>query len=406
MKLTKLTLVATLLVGSSVFAIENTKFSGDAKLHYYTQDENKNLFNATEAYGQAKLGLGLTTDLSDSVKANANLTVLSTLGMENRIIGHVWEQTNDFQDSFWMDTLNISADLGKTNTKVGRMTLDTPLAWTETWSTAYNTFEAAIVTNKDLADTTILAGYIGGSNGAIESGAIARKRGWVVADMNGTTNFSQFYKGAIIAAVVNNSYKPLTAQAWYYNIQTDPTSVVTTNIDSISSYWLQADYEESGIILGAQYMGGKKTGSAGHADINMDAYAFKLGYEMKDSFSASISYSQTGKYTDGAKNLSGEGYTKLYTESWWSAVTGSKDTQAINFTANAPIGDIFDFGLYVVSASNSSSKKFFESTFEASKSFGNLDASLVYVYTDDTGVAYAPAYLAVNSIFILLTYNF
>ena len=38
MKFTKMSLVAALLIGSSAFAIDNVKVSGDAKVYYSTND--------------------------------------------------------------------------------------------------------------------------------------------------------------------------------------------------------------------------------------------------------------------------------------------------------------------------------------------------------------------------------
>ena len=305
------------------------------------------------------------------------MTVLSTLGLQNQLVSGGWEATNGTDDSYWMDTLNISANFGKTNATVGRMSLDTPLIWTETWSAAYNTFEAAVIKNTDLADTTLLAAYIGGSNGAIEN----KSPGWVIADMNskGNTNFSQFHEGAFMAAIVNKSLEALTLQAWYYDVK-----------NYLSSYWLQADFEmDEGIILGAQYTAG--TNKSGTANKNTDAYAFKVGYAMKDTFSASASYSQTGKNksTGGddlsAKNLSGEGYTKLYTESYWTAVAGSQDMQTINVTLSAPVADLFDFSIYYVNAKHTSKDTLAETTFEVAKSYGSFDTTLVYAHRDPKG---------------------
>lgn len=389
MKLTKLSLVAALLVGSSVFAVENTKVSGDAKLYYLTDDSGVGLFNKDTAYGQAALGLGATADLSDTVKGSAHLTALSSLGLENQLVMNVWEGTNGTDDSYWFDTLNISANMDKTNLTVGRMKLDTPLVWTETWSIAYNTFEAAVVTNKDIENTTIVAAYVGGSNGAVEN---AGSTGWVIADMNanGNTNFSQFYNGAYTVGVLNNSWKPLNVQAWYYNA----TSV-------LDAYWIQADLEMDGIQVGAQYVGGES-----QAGVSNSAFALKVGYEIKDTFSVAASYSQTGQDDASSKNLSGAGYSKLYTESWWTAIAGNQDTQTMNLTLTAPVADYFDAAAYIVSASDDTAiqNELFEATFEASKSFGKLDALLVYVYTDaDTAAANTDA---VNTIIVNLAYNF
>ncbi len=376
MKLIQSSVVSVLFVGTSAFAFDNIKTSGDARFYYYADDTGKGLFNKDTARGQATVGLGLSADIQEGVKANANLTVLSTLGLQGQLISKGWETTNATDDSYWMDTLNISADFGKTNTTVGRMTLDTPLLWTETWSAAYNTFEAAVVKNNDLADTTIIAAYIGGSNGAIENG----DPGWVIANMNkkGNTNFSKFHDGAYIGGIINKSLKSLTLQAWYYNVRS-----------YLSDVWVQADYEMNGIILGAQYTGG--TNMSGSSKSKTNAYALKLGYAMKDTFSLTASYSQTGhnKSAGGkdlsAKNLSGEGYTKLYTESYWTAIAGSQDMQTINITANAPVADLFDFSIYFVDASDTSKNRLIETTFELAKSYGNLDTTLVYAHRTPKG---------------------
>ncbi len=388
MKLVKMSLVAALLVGSSAFAVENVKVSGDAKLFYLSDDSGSGIFNKDKALGQVAVGLGTSMDISEIVKGNAHLTALSTLGLEGQLVGGVWEGTNGTDDSFWFDALNISADIGNTSLTVGRMALDTPLVWTETWSIAHNTFEAAVVTNKDIADTTIVAAYVGGSNGAVENGNL----GWVVANMNtaGNTNFSQFYNGAYTVGALNNSWKPLNVQAWYYN---------ATKV--LNAYWVQADLEMDGLQVGAQYVGGKS-----NADVKNSAFAVKVGYEVKDKFSVAASYSQTGKDAASSKNLSGAGYSKLYTESWWTAIAGNQDTQAMNLTVNAPVADLFDAGIYIVSASDDTATKneLLEATFEVSKSFGNLDTSLVYIYTDaDTAVADTDA---VNTAIINLAYNF
>jgi imipenem/basic amino acid-specific outer membrane pore len=46
------------------------------------------------------------------------------------------------------------------------MELDTPLAFSETWSIVPNTFEGAVVLNQDLPDTTLVGAWIGKGNGA------------------------------------------------------------------------------------------------------------------------------------------------------------------------------------------------------------------------------------------------
>lgn len=213
MKLVKMSLLAATLIASSAFAIDNVKVSGDAKLYYATNDgENMvtdaALFNKDSSAGQAALGLGLTADLTEGVSAGVHMTALTAMGLTN-IVSNVWEA--GLQDEYWFDEAWLAGTYGKTTAKIGRMTLDTPLAFTETWSIAQNTFEAGVLLNQDIPDTTLVGAYIGESN-AGGSGQYAN----VVANLDGNqnTNFGLVNggKGAYAVGAVNNSWTPLTVQ--------------------------------------------------------------------------------------------------------------------------------------------------------------------------------------------------
>ncbi len=415
-----MSLVAALLVGSSAFAIDNVKVSGDAKLYYSTEDSGQNdLFNKNGAAGQAALGLGLTADLVENVSAGAHLTALSTLGLQGQLVGNVWEATNGLTDTFWFDEAWIAASLGKTTAKIGRMELDTPLVFTEKWSIAKNTFEAAVLLNQDIPDTTIVAAYVGGSNGQLlQTAAVGTtpagptRNGYagVVQDMSGTdaSNFTQFYGGAFAIAVINNSWKPLTAQAWYFNAAADAyvdATDLTKRLTGTDAYWLQADFNMEGIMLGAQYAGETfNTNFAG--DITSNVFAVMAGYDMKDVVTAKVSYSQTDKDHAVGMNLAGSGQSKLYTEAWWNYGYITKaDTSAYNVTIESPVNGIVDLGLYYTSASvdSETNKDMSEITVSASKSFGPLDASLVYILTDAEDKNNGDSF---NTIQAYLTLNF
>ena len=386
MKFTKMSLVAALLVGSSAFAIDNVKVAGDAKLFYGTDDSDKGLFSKDQAIGQAAVTIGLTADLADGVKTGAHLTALSTLGLETQLVNGVWEGTNGVDDSYWFDEAWVSKTIGNTTAKIGRMQLDTPLVFSESWSIATNSFEAAVLVNQDIKDTTVVAAYVGGSNGAAENTGAS-----VISDMNanGNTNFSQFYKGAFTIGAVNNSYEPLTAQAWYYNAT-----------QTGKAYWLQADVATNGILAGVQYTGIDLVGSEASS-----AVAVMVGYEMKDTFVAKVSYSKVAEDANAGFNLSGSGMSKLYTESWWTWIASQQDTTAYNLTIEAPVADIVDLGLYYTYADQekeTGANDLSELTLTASKSFGALDTAVAYVNT----VAGNQDSDAVNTLQVFLTYNY
>ena len=400
MKFTKMSLVAALLVGSSAFAIENVKVSGDAKLFYATEQgglsvsgASSDMFNKDASVGQVAASLSVTADLTKNVSFGGKATALSTLGLEGQLVNQVWEAPNGLTDTYIVNDLWLAATVAKTTAKIGRMELDTPLVFTEKWSLVENTFESAVIINTDIPNTTLVGAYVGGSNsqyvggtgagygGVIDSqnvntGNIVTKDGLAVYETtnNGST-FSQFYNGAYAAGVINNSWKPLTVQAWYYNA----TKVGT-------AYWLQTDLSMDGILFGAQFTGVDLGGYSAALKSNT-AYAIMAGYEMKDMFTAKFSYSivSDDAGVGAGFNLAGSGQSKLYTEAWWNYGRITQvDTTAMNLTIEAPIGDIVDLGLYATMASSGTDKAndLTEVTITASHSFGPLDASIAVIYTD------------------------
>ena len=420
MKIVKMSLVAALLVGSSAFAIENVKVSGDAKLFYSTQDNDgtaatggvDSLFDKAASHGQAALSLGLTADLTDGVSAGTKMTALTTLGLENSLVGagNVWEGTNGASDSYIVNEAWIAGTVGNTTGKAGRMELDTPLVFSEQWSIVANTFEAAVLVNQDIANTTLVAAYVGGSNSGNVGGQTGNGLANVIAPSNAATSdttFSAFNEGAYTFGAINNSFEPLTAQAWYYDVDQAASG--------IKAYWLQADVALGGIMAGAQYSSNDV--ETGATSIDTNVYAVMLGYEMKDTFTAKVSYSKVSDET-GANNNSAGGnlaggnvaaQSKLYTEAWWNyGMVTNEDAKSYNVTIEAPVMG-YDLGLYytdVDQGTTDGDNDVTEFTASISKSFGALDASLVYINWELPTPNDATDDETTNALQVYLTYNF
>jgi len=403
MKFTKMSLVAALLIGSSAFAIDNVKVGGDAKLFYATSDEGKkDLFDKDNAAADAGLNLNVTADLvkndTVAISAGAAYTVISTLGLENNLVSNVWAGShgatlgtdsrygNKVENANWMNEAWIAATAGKTTAKIGRMELDTPLAFTETWSIERNTFEAAVVINQDIPDTTLVGAYVGNGNGTETLGE--DERGIVnTADLavgpvvNADGRFTTYGKnGAYTVGVINNSFKPLTAQAWYYNV-----SGVAT------AYWLQADLKcqkIEGLLAGAQYTSVESVASGAKDD---NVYAVMLGYEMKDVVTVKVAYSSVnddGSIGYAAFNTATNverAKSKLYTEAWWNyGKVTQTDTDSYNVTLKGQAAGV-DLALYYTDADQgkkAGDNDLTEVAATVGKSFGPLDATLAYVYAD------------------------
>ncbi len=409
MKLVKMSLLAATLIASSAFAIDNVKVSGNASLFYatmdaldsgYNIDPDGAFFRQEDSAGQAALGLGMTADLTEGMSAGVHLTALSSLGLANTLVSNVWEGTPE--DEFWFDEAWIAGTVGKTTGKIGRMQLDTPLVFSEMWSIAYNTFEAAVIINEDIPNTTLVAAYVGQSNGG---GGTKSGFAGIINDFDGgsaNTNFKSFHQGAYAFGAVNNSWAPLTVQAWYYQAQ-----------HLLSTYWVEADYaSDFGLSLGAIYTGLSETSALSNE--SNDAFALKAGYEMEKTFAASVAYSQTGSTATALNvgaNLDGYGQSKLYTEAWWNyGYITMADTSAFNITASLPeelTWVALDF-YYTQSTTTDGMAPgtdlvMKEGTLAVSKSFGPLDSSLAYTYTDADDQNNGDAY---GNIQVYLTYNF
>lgn len=427
-----MSLVAALLLGVNAYAIDNVKVNGDVKVFYGTVDSDAtdapDMFDKDASYADAALHLGLTADLSEGVSAGISATAVSTLGLENNLVSGTWSNAhgattgtgNSFlnglggaqvDDAIWIDEMWIAGTAMDTTAKLGRQALDTPLAFTETWGIDTNTFEAAVLLNQSISDTTLVAAYVGKSNGSANDTAgvlntLGAANAGYVAEGG---KFNSFYDGAYVVGAINNSLKPLTAQAWYYDLQGTATA-----------YWLQADLNMEGILVGAQYTDIDADGAVTGADKDT-AYSVMLGYAMKDLVTIKAAYSSvddegTLGVANTATSTANGGQSKLYTEMWWNygtvSTTGA-DSYAIS--AEATVGP--DVGLFLAYYASEVDAKatvlpgkangdYSEVAFTASKSFGPLDTTLALLYDDSDYDNVLSEDKTETTLQVYLTYNF
>ena len=408
MNITKMSLVAAVLISSSAMAFDNTKVSGDANLYYQTSDaDNGSFFESGSSAADMSVNLNVSTDLikndSVAVSAGAGYTVLTTLGLEGQMVDGVWGTAHDAADTIsWVNEAWFATTAAKTTVKIGRMELDTPLVFTEKWTIEKNTFEGAVVINEDIADTTLVGAYIGRGNGAQATNTAANPVAGIVDSGAEFTNFGG--KGAYAVGAMNNSYKPLNVQAWFYDV------VAVAN-----ATWIQGDLDlatlgAKGLTLGAQYT----TLSLNDAS----AIAGVVGYEVKDTVAAKLSYSSVSTEGDAgynvATNAGGAAQSKLYTEAWWNYGNVTKQgAKSVNLTVEAPLAGM-DLGAYITmvdhDAISGNNNDFVEYTFSASKSVGIVDASLVYIHKDNIETEITPlntlASSQNNTVQVYLTANF
>ncbi len=439
MKLVKMSLLAATLITSSAFAIDNVKVSGDARLYYEAvgsteengiapgQDLEHDLFDQQSSNGQVALNLGLTADLMENVSAGVSLTLTDTLGLEQNLVGGTWAGPiagagvtralaaylpGNYATQWWVSEAWVAGTLGKTTAKVGRQYLDTPLAFSEKWNIASNSFTAAVLLNQDIPDTTLVAAYVGQGNGDYTTVGMADSstspfEGYsarnnvidVVGNELGVNLGGQAGgNGAYAVGAVNNSWKPLTVQAWYYNV-----------VNAVDAGWVQADLAmDMGLLVGAQYAvimpkdNIRFGGGTGKVDVasldveNSTAMSLMAGWSFGDVATVKAAFSQTAD--DGLLNIQNTATgdrSKLYTEAWWNrGVVGLPGTTAFTLAGNGEIGDVLGwFAQYsnyatdtdwssTAVAADPSEDKAQELALGVDKSFGALDTSIAYIHTD------------------------
>jgi len=409
MKLAKLSLAAIMALSVSAFAdVENVKFSGNAKLFYGTNDVDPNdLFDQKNSYGQAAATVGVSADLANGVAGKLSAIGLSTLGLENNLVSATWAAHEGGVDAqWWVNEAWLAKTFGNTTLKVGRQELDTPLAFSEKWNIAANSFDAAVVLNNDLPDTTLVAAWVGKGNGAPHGSVVRgitngtdpfRTFGTAITNAYGLPNSRA--EGAYAFAAVTKMIPMTTAQVWYYNVA-----------NLAEAWWAQADARlddlAPGLVGGIQY-----------ANIDPDlsgldtsqGWGIKLGYDLQ-GVKLAAAYTQTDE--DGVINIANTAtgaskgsQSKLYTEAWWNyGYVGLPDTSSYMISAGYDMEDIADFyAQYTNADTGKNNSDLTEFTLAASKPIGNLDATVAYIYTDADDQNNGSSY---NTVQFYLTYNF
>ncbi len=264
MKKVTLSLVAvSMLATTASFAADDLagafkegKASGQIRAFYITRDYDKRNESATTKDRAAfALGgkLGYETAALHGISAGATFYTTNGLGLKNNDIVKVdptlFATGTNKPDITYLGQVYIQGVVGKTTAKIGRQELNTPLAGMDDARMLPNLFEAAVVINKDVKDTTLIGAVVTrmaagtfangygttgtGLNLALQSGYGAGK------DTGKFVTMSKVALGDTVqdrpvyaAAVINNSVKGLTLQVWDYYA-----------VDILNAIYAQADYK-------------------------------------------------------------------------------------------------------------------------------------------------------------------
>ncbi len=317
MKLAKLSLAAMVVAGlaSSSFAADNLadafkngKVKGELKAWYFDKDTNeaqgstRTLNGKTFAYdGKEDIAdfaveLNYVTDSLYGFRFGATFQGVATpfASDESKILYN----DSQYGPGAVLSEVYLGYAIGKTDIKVGRQYISTPLVGGSASRIYKESFEGATIVNTDLPQTTLVAGYVSkfqGRTGTISAGAqddgapTFKKAAVFGVATPGTTSLA--FDGAYTGLVINKSITNLTLTAQYAVVND------VADLANASVYYTEANYvlPVAGFKLGFDAnVRGSRTGNAlDNSQLEGDYYAGRISISELAGFGASFAAGTT-----------------------------------------------------------------------------------------------------------------
>ncbi len=275
-------------------------FSGQSVVYYQTNDSGtNNLFDKENS--KAAVGLQLSAvnkDLFAGVGAGLELSGITHAGLYDDVVtGYMQTAGNggnsNVNSSAAITQAYLTYAVDNTSVKLGRQTLPkalSPFAFSESWNVFKNSFDAALLVNTDIANTTVVYAWVhdNNKNGISSNLGLFRK-------LNGSD-------GVHMLTVQNKSVENLTLTGTYYYVKGQGSNADTNIV------WTDAKYKMGDYNLAVQ------GGSVMNDDFtnNTTAYGAKVGatYGMYNGY---LAYSHVNNGNSGVFNVGGV-KTPLYTQ--------------------------------------------------------------------------------------------
>lgn len=374
--------VAAMALSTTASALEDIKVNGQAKLWYETNDvgvgANSNSLFENKAGGTSgeivfKLGV---TGKQGNVGFGATIYQTTDLGLTGEALTATRSDTTD--SDMFLGEVYVTAPMGSmTSLKLGRQELNTPFLFTETWNALPNTFDAAVVTVKPMAELSLVAMYVGADN----TNGILATDGWKV---DGETR-TDIYGGALVAGALYKD-SAFDANFWYTNIGNyNGISVTpTTSGETLSAYYLDAGTKVADVALRAY----ATTVDGSDSAKSTEAYALSAGTKVGDFdlFAAASTVTDDGDHTvaniSTANKKSFLPTEGVYTDGLYVA---QQDSTAFKVKASTKLGST-GIALQVVDNSNDTATLAAKETTEVdlflTDKFGDFSTTAILMHRD------------------------
>ncbi|MFA6138618.1 MAG: OprD family outer membrane porin [Sulfurimonas sp.] len=279
------------------FSISRTMDYSDAAKDDYTRTANAiggYLKYETGAYSGLSLGTAFYTTngfgLGGSKATNVEVdpTLLGSNNEGYSMLGEAYVQYKNSNTTF----------------KGGRQKLDTPLAGSDDARMLPNLFEAYLLINTDIKDTTLIAGHVtkfaqGTFGRAYSNGILSATAGYSAVDAKnqvgdfvnmGDYAIGKTTDGVSVVSATYTGVKNLKVQAWNYYAH-----------DILNAVYADADFSWTCLLndsvkpfVGAQFIQESEVGDKLLGNVNGTYMAAKAGFKV-ENFTATLAYSDTSK---------------------------------------------------------------------------------------------------------------
>jgi len=312
---------ASLVATSAMAADKGIDFTttGQAVVFYQTADTaGDDLFDQSKASANIGIQLNNVADLKNGFTLGTQLTYLGTAGLEKNLVSGTMQNVggvvsmNDSTDEVALTKIYLAKKVANTTVKIGRQELPkalSPLAFSEGWNVFKNTYEAALLVNTDLPNTTIVGAYVGQSNKHSDLGSFTD------LTVSSTAGALAVTKEAYMLTVLNTSLPMTTLTGSYYALKG------ITAADSADAVWLDAKVAGKSLPMGLK--AGLQVGSImPEASITSDTnvVGLKAGVSPMESLTVCGAFTYVSGEKDSAKHIAavkntGTGVkTPLYTQ--------------------------------------------------------------------------------------------
>jgi len=368
-RLSTIALMATMLTTASM-AEADIKLGGQGVLYYQSNDLGEtDLFSKENSSVNAGLEVSLKADAGNGFNLEYQETFLGSLGLEkNSVSGTRQNAHKNDLNSHAMTRLYMSKKIENTLIKFGRQELPkslSPLAFSEGWNVFKNSFDAVVILNKDIIDTTIVGAYVSGANRHNNLSSFDNLAGNSIALGAGAGTIDS---GAYMLTVQNKSFRNVPITASYYALQD------IAGLDSGNAFWLDFKANHAPVKFALQ---------AGQIDPANDldkttAFGLKASGRV-DKIGLSLAYSSVNDGDVSIQNVGTGVKTPLYTQMIGNQNFISRDADTVVFkgVGKLPVGKII--AQYGITTDNSDTKNDYNE-FDLIYKFKAFDTKMFLAY--------------------------